>query len=83
MYNKPVLCASAGNSCPRTHSRAAYTRAAVLAEFGTRDARALDQGYFVDRKPHERPHRPPASWRRETNGPKRIELADLIGQVDA
>ena len=35
--------------------RAAFARQAVRLEFRTRDARALDQGYFVDRKPNVRP----------------------------
>ncbi len=55
MYTKPVLCASAGNSCPRTHSRANFARDAVFAEFGTRDAWALDHDGFVDRRPEQAP----------------------------
>ena len=55
MYTKPVLCASAGNSYPRTHSRAAYARDAVFEEFSPRAARALDYDGFEDRKPHEGP----------------------------
>ncbi len=55
MYNKPVLCASAGNSGPRTHSRAAYARDAVFDGFRSRDARALDHDGFVDRRPEQAP----------------------------
>ena len=65
MYTKPVLCASAGNSCPRTHSRANFARDAVFAEFGTRDARALDYGGFEDRPPYEPPRPAPEFWQRK------------------
>ena len=63
--------------------RAAFARQAVHLEFRPRDARALDQGNFVDRQPDERPRLSPATWRRETNGTKRVELADLIGREGA
>ncbi len=84
MYTtKPALCASAGNPGPRTHSSTNYVGAAVLAKFGTRDARAIDYDGFIDRKPQEAPRLSPACWRRGTNGAQRVELADLIGQVGA
>ncbi len=35
--------------------RADYARQAVIAEFGWRNARTLDQGDFVDRAPGELP----------------------------
>ena len=38
-----------------TQHRANFARAAVFAEFGTRNARALDQGDFVDRRPKQGP----------------------------
>ena len=63
--------------------RADFARQAVRLEFRARDARAIDYGGFRDRKPHERPRLSPACWRGETNGTKRVELADLIGQVGA
>ena len=56
-----------------------FARAAVYAEFRLRDAKALDQGNFVDRPPNEAPRPAPDSWRRETNGPTHVELTDLIG----
>ena len=37
--------------------RDAFGRAAVLAEFRPRDARALDKGDFQDRPPHQQPAR--------------------------
>ena len=84
MYTtKPALCASAGNPDPRIHSCTTYARDAVFDGFCHRDARAIDYDGFVDRHPHERPRLSPASWRRETNDTKRVELADLIGQVGA
>ena len=67
----------------RNTTHAAFARDAVFAEFRPRDAAAFDHGGFVDRKPHEPPRLSPVSWRRETNGTKRVELADLIGQVGA
>ena len=39
----------------RRHRRANFARDAVIAEFGARHARALDQGDFVDRLPGEMP----------------------------
>ena len=39
----------------RSTKCAAFARAAVLAEFGSRDARALDQGDFTDRRPGDGP----------------------------
>ncbi len=39
----------------RNTTRANFARAAVFAEFGTRNARALDQGDFVDRRPKQGP----------------------------
>ena len=35
----------------------AFARAAVFTEFRGRDARAIDQGNFVDRAPDQTPHR--------------------------
>ncbi len=67
----------------RNATRAAFARAAVYAGFRARDAAAFDHDGFEDRKPHERSRLSPASWRRETNGPKRIEMADLIGREAA
>ena len=63
----------------KTFTGAPFARAAVYAAFRLRDAKALDQGNFVDRPPNEAPRHSPASWRRETNGTTRIELTDLIG----
>ena len=83
MYTKPVFCASAGNLGPRTHSCTTFAREAVFAEFRPRDARAIDYDYFKDREPAEPPRLSPVLWRRETNGPKRVELADLIDQEAA
>ncbi len=68
---------------PISKRRAAFARDAVFAEFRPRDARAIDYDGFVDRHPHERPRLSPVLWRRETNGPKRVELADLIDQEAA
>ena len=63
----------------RTATGSPFARAAVYAEFRLRDAKALDQGNFFDRPPNEAPRPAPESWRRETNGPKHVELTDLIG----
>ena len=68
---------------PISKRRAAFARDAVFAEFRPRDARAFDRDGFEDRGPSEAPRLSPGFWRRETNGPKRVELADLIGQVGA
>jgi hypothetical protein len=35
--------------------RAQFARQMMLAEFGHRYGRAIDQGDFVDRPPHQRP----------------------------
>jgi hypothetical protein len=64
---------------PISKRRAAFARDAVFAEFRPRDARGIDSDRFKDREPAEAPRLSPVSWRRETNGPKRVELADLIG----
>ena len=37
--------------------RAQFARQMMLAEFGYRYGRAIDQGDFVDRQPHQRPLR--------------------------
>ncbi len=63
----------------RDATGAPFARAAVYAEFHLRDAKALDQGNFVDRPPNEAPRPLPESWRREIDGPKHVELTDLIG----
>ena len=83
MYTKPVFRASAGNPGPRTHSCTTFARDAVFDGFCHRDARALDYDGFVDRRPAEAPRLSPVSWRRETNGPKRVELAELICETGA
>jgi hypothetical protein len=57
----------------------AFARAAVYTAFRPRDAKALDQSNFVDRPPNEAPRPLPESWRREIDGPKHVELTDLIG----
>ncbi len=67
----------------RNTTHAAFARDAVSAEFRPRDARAIDYDGFDDREPAEAPRLSPVSRLRETNGPKRVELADLIGQVGA
>ena len=56
-----------------------FLRQATIDAFGWRFAKALDQGNFVDRPPNEAPRPSSKSWRRETNGPKHVELTDLIG----
>ena len=64
----------------RNATRAAYAREAVLDAFGRRAIRALDEPDFEDRESNEVPRLSPVSWRRETNGTKHVELADLIGR---
>ncbi len=84
MYTtKPALCASAGNPGPRTHSCTTYARDAVFNGFHPRDARAIDHGGFVDRRPNEEPQPAPEAWRRETKRLRRIKSADLIRQEAA
>ncbi len=39
----------------RSTKRAAFARTAVLAEFRPRDARAIDHGGFIDRRPCDEP----------------------------
>jgi hypothetical protein len=51
-----------------THSakhRADFARAAVLEEFRTRNARAIDYDGFVDRRPNEPPRPVPEVWQRK------------------
>ena len=67
----------------RNTTHAEFARGAVFAEFRPRDARAIDSDRFKDREPAEAPRLSPVSWRGETNGPNRFELADLLGQVGA
>ena len=65
----------------RSHSthRANFAREAALDAFGPRAVAVQYEPGFKDRRPYEPPRLSPVSWRRETNGPKRVELADLIG----
>ena len=46
---------------PGRRHRANFARAVVFSEFG-RNAWALDQDDFEDRKPWERPARSPEAW---------------------
>ncbi len=45
--------------------RADFARSAVLAEFRTRAARAIDYDGFVDRRPNEPPRPAPEVWQRK------------------
>lgn len=51
LYTPALPASSQRNS----RSRAQFARAAVFAEFGHRNGRAIDQGNFRDRAPHQRP----------------------------
>ncbi len=64
-------------------TRAAFARQAVRLEFRPRDARAIDHDGFVDRKPHERPHRPPENFKSCELEGFASELNDLIGREAA
>ena len=63
------------SSDPDPDQRNVFARAAVFEEFRFKNAIALDQSRFVDRKPHEQPRPAPDAWRRETNGSKWPGLA--------
>ena len=47
-----------------------FARAAVFEEFRHKNAAALDQAGFVDRRPHEQPRPAPEAWQRETDSSK-------------
>ncbi len=44
--------------------RSDFARDAVYAAFGYRDARAIDYGHFIDRKPLQGPRALLGGWRR-------------------
>ena len=54
-----------------------FARAAVFEEFRFKNAIALDQSRFVDRRPHEQPRPAPEAWRHETVRPAAIGWPDL------
>ncbi len=49
----------------RKANHAAYARAAVFEEFRGQDARAIDHGGFVDRRPNKEPQPAPEAWQRK------------------
>ena len=57
-YTTTACAASRANPLdPNRRHRADFARQAVIAAFGWRHARALDQGNFVDRLPGDAPRR--------------------------
>ncbi len=46
----------------RRNRRASFAREAVFAEFRARDAKAILDVNFVDRRPDEMPRMPPEYW---------------------
>ena len=54
-YTKSASGATAPPDNPTPNRRADFARDAVYAEFRPGDARALDQVYFVDRRPDQEP----------------------------
>ena len=60
-----ITSARPASSRRNSKQRAQFARQMVLAEFGYRHGRALDQSDFVDRLPHQRPPRMDEIGRRQ------------------
>ncbi len=56
IYTKPTPGSTEHSTQNYSKHRDAFARSAVLTEFRARDARALDQADFIDRRPNQARH---------------------------